>query len=84
MPRRYYDYAQAYEGLNKVSTVGSWLIGFGFLVALVAVIHGLLKGEKAPANPWGSKTLEWLADSPPHHENFVETPVVTAGPYEYR
>ena len=84
MPRRYFDYLPQYESLNQISTVGSWLIGAGFLVALYAVIHGLLRGEKASNNPWGGTTLEWLATSPPHHENFEKTPIVSVGPYEYR
>jgi cytochrome c oxidase subunit 1 len=84
MPRRYFDYFPQFTSLNQISTVGSWLIGFGFLVGLVAVIHGIFKGAPAPANPWGSKTLEWQTDSPPFHENFETIPTVTAGPYEYR
>jgi cytochrome c oxidase subunit 1 len=84
MPRRYFDYVPQFESLNYISTVGSWLIGFGFLLGLVAVIHGLLAGEKAPDNPWGGTTLEWQATSPPHHENFEKTPIVSVGPYEYR
>jgi len=30
----------------------------------------LRSGEKAPANPWGGYTLEWLTDSPPKAHNF--------------
>jgi cytochrome c oxidase subunit 1 len=84
MPRRYYDYLPAFTHLNQVSTIGSYMIGFGFLVTLTAVIHGLIAGEKAGDNPWGGKTLEWTTASPPPHENFLKTPIVTAGPYEYR
>lgn len=84
MPRRYFDYIPAYESLNRISTVGSWLIGAGFLIVLGVIIHSLLKGEKAPNNPWGSKTLEWTVQSPPTHHNFDQEPVVTEGPYEYR
>lgn len=84
MPRRYFDYLPEFETLNRVSTVGSWLIALGFLISLFVIIHGLLKGEKAPDNPWGSKTLEWQTSSPPPHENFNYQPKVTAGPYEYR
>lgn len=84
MPRRYHDYVPEFATLNMVSTIGSWLIAIGFFIALFNVIHSLLRGEKAPANPWGAKTLEWTTPSPPPHENFTVTPTVTAGPYEYR
>lgn len=84
MPRRYFDYIPAYESLNKISTMGSWLIGAGFLISLYVIIDGLRNGAPAPANPWGSKTLEWTVPSPPPHHNFDHDPVVNAGPYEYR
>jgi cytochrome c oxidase subunit 1 len=84
MPRRYFDYIPAYESLNKISTVGSWLIFVGFIIALISIVRSIMSGEKAPANPWGSKTLEWTTPSPPPHHNFDNDPVVTEGPYEYR
>lgn len=84
MPRRYFDYLPMYESLNKISTVGSYLIGFGFFVALFAVVRAVTSGPPAPANPWGGKTLEWTIPSPPPHHNFDVEPVITAGPYEYR
>ncbi len=84
MPRRYFNYIPAYEPLNRISTMGSWLIAIGFLMALYTIINGLISGAKAPKNPWGSKTLEWEADSPPSVHNFDHEPVVTAGPYEYK
>jgi cytochrome c oxidase subunit 1 len=84
MPRRYFDYLPEYQALNQISTYGSWLIGIGFSIALYGIIHALLSKEKASSNPWGAKTLEWQTTSPPPHENFEKTPVVTAGPYDYR
>ena len=84
MPRRYYDYLPAYESLNKISSIGAWTIGVGFLIGLGVILHGIVRGQKAGPNPWGSKTLEWQTSSPPPHENFFTQPVVTAGPYEYR
>ncbi len=84
MPRRYFDYIPAYENLNRISTVGSWMIALGFAIALVSIIKALISGEKAPANPWGSKTLEWMTESPPITHNFSHEPVVTEGPYEYK
>ena len=84
MARRYYDYLPEFTFLNRVSTVGAYMIGIGFVIGLITIIHGLLKGEKAGPNPWGAKTLEWTAPSPPPHENYLQTPIVTAGPYEFR
>lgn len=44
----------------------------------------MFRGEKAPANPWNSNTLEWLAPSPPPHGNFgPNLPDCYRGPYEY-
>ena len=83
MPRRYHDYDPMYATWNLVSTVGSWFIAAGILMIVVNVLMSLKNGAKAPANPWGGKTLEWLAQSPPVLENFESTPTVTAGPYEY-
>ena len=82
MPRRYADYKSPYEPLNQVSTYGSWLIALGFIVALVSIVWAITKGKKAGKNPWGAKTLEWQTSSPPPHENFEETPVVTKEAYE--
>ena len=84
MLRRYYSYLPAYQSLNQISTVGSWLIATGFLISLFTIIKALRSGPPAPANPWGSKTLEWTVSSPPPHHNFDVEPIVTAGPYEYR
>jgi len=84
MPRRYFDYLPEYEPLNRLSSIGAYTIGMGFLIALGVILHCIFKGEKAPDNPWGGKTLEWTTSSPPPHENFYKQPVVTAGPYEYR
>lgn len=83
MPRRYYNYLPEFTSLNQISSIGAFTIGLGFLLAFGVVIHAILKGEPAGDNPWGSKTLEWQTVSPPPHENFYETPVVTGGPYEY-
>jgi cytochrome c oxidase subunit 1 len=84
MPRRYYDYLPAFQHLNQISTVGAFLIAIGFVVGAITIIHGLLYGKPAGDNPWGARTLEWTTPSPPPHDNFAKTPIVTAGPYEYR
>ncbi len=84
MPRRYHDYIPEFATLNMVSTIGSWMIGLGLFFVLYCVIGGFYSKKKAGDNPWGGKTLEWKTSSPPPHENFLEIPTVTEGPYEYR
>ena len=82
MPRRYADYIPPYEPLNQVSTLGSWFIATGFVIALSALVWAMFKGKKAGSSPWGAKTLEWQTSSPPPHENFEQTPQVTKEAYE--
>jgi cytochrome c oxidase subunit 1 len=84
MPRRYWNYLPEFTMLNRISTVGSWLIGLGFLYSAIYFIQGIRGGAKAPANPWEGTTLEWQTPSPPPLENFHGTPVVTTWAYEYR
>jgi len=84
MPRRYADYLPQFEQLNRISTIGSWFLGVGFVIVGWNLAKALKSGEKAGPNPWGALTLEWQTPSPPPHENFLKEPVVTEGPYEYR
>ena len=83
MPRRYYTYLDQFQPLHAFSTYGSWVLGTGLLIVLGTFIHSLFRGEKAPANPWGARSLEWMTSSPPPTENFHRTPVVTHGPYDF-
>ncbi len=82
MPRRYASYVDHFQIYHQISTIGSYLLLLGFLLhALVFLMS--IRGPKAPANPWGSLTLEWLCSSPPIEHNFEKEPVVTHGPYDY-
>jgi cytochrome c oxidase subunit 1 len=83
MPRRYYNYLDQFQPLHAFSTVGSWVLGAGFAVALFTLLASLKYGKKAPANPWGGLSLEWETASPPITENFEGTPKVTYGAYDY-
>lgn len=83
MPRRYYTYLDQFQPLHAFSTYGSWVLGLGLFITLGTFIHSLFRGEKAPANPWGARSLEWMTPSPPPTENFHRTPVVTHGPYDF-
>ncbi|HJK96996.1 MAG TPA: cytochrome c oxidase subunit I [Polyangiaceae bacterium LLY-WYZ-14_1] len=83
MPRRYYDYLEQYQALHGFSSIGAYVLGFGFLVMGYMLFVSLMKGEKAPPNPWGSAGYEWMTSSPPVEHNFSEPVVMTRGPYDY-
>lgn len=76
MPRRYYDYLPEYALYHQLSTIGAFVLGISLVAAVAILVRSLKNGKKAPANPWGSATLEWQCTSPPPHDNFATTPVV--------
>lgn len=82
MPRRYAHYVPEFQGLHQLSTYGAYVLGVGLFVALGVLIHSLLRGKKAPPNPWGGATLEWQCASPPPFYNFINPPTVN-DPYDY-
>ena len=83
MPRRYASYADEFQLLHQLSTVGSWVLAVGFLVHLFNFLHSLVLGRTAPPNPWGGLTLEWEAESPPIEHNFHREPLVKHRPYDF-
>jgi cytochrome c oxidase subunit 1 len=84
MPRRYPDYPPEFQVWNVLSSAGSSLLAFGYVLPLAYLLWSVKYGAKAPANPWGAKGLEWQTESPPPTENFHTTPVVTEEAYAYR
>ncbi|UCC81145.1 MAG: cytochrome c oxidase subunit I [Candidatus Zixiibacteriota bacterium] len=83
MPRRYYSYLDKFQPLHDLSSFGSWIMAIGFFIMAVYLIHAVFKGRPAGDNPWGALTFEWETTSPPPKENFIETPTLTHGPYDY-
>ncbi len=81
MPRRYFNYLEQFKPYHQASTVGSFILGLGFLIMLVYLIQSLISGKRAPANPWGAATLEWATSSPPPYYNF-EHEMVAGDPYD--
>lgn len=75
MPRRYYNYLPQFQFYHQLSTSGSMLLGLSLSIALAVLIHSLLRGKKAPTNPWGAATLEWQTSSPPPLHNFNGDPI---------
>jgi cytochrome c oxidase subunit 1 len=86
--RRLYDpTAQAHNLIVQPMNVVSTIFAYGLFLFQLPFIwnffHSMFKGEKTEENPWQATTLEWACPSPPPHGNFVKTPRVHRGPYEY-
>lgn len=83
MPRRVALYDPQFEPLNRLSSIGAFILALSTLPFLVNAIWSWVAGEKAPGNPWRALTLEWMTTSPPPVHNFETTPVLATGPYDY-
>jgi cytochrome c oxidase subunit 1 len=82
MPRRYYTYDDKFHVYQALSSIGSLVLTIAFVTIFCYLLHSLFRGKRAPANPWGSATLEWQCSSPPPHDNFKSPPPV-GDPYDY-
>lgn len=83
--RRVADYTLD-MGLDPIQmwiSVSAFIIFIAVAVFLYNMIRSILRGEKAPANPWEAQTLEWTLSSPPPAYNFDRPPEVTAAPYNF-
>jgi cytochrome c oxidase subunit 1 len=66
-----------------LSSAGASILAAGYALPLFYFAWSILRGPRAPANPWEATGLEWSTRSPPPPENFAETPTVTRPPYQY-
>ena len=83
MPRRYHVYPEEFQILHLSSTFGALVLGLGYALLMGYLVWSLVKGPRAPANPWGARGLEWEIPSPPSPHNFAVTPTVTREAYAY-
>jgi cytochrome c oxidase subunit 1 len=85
MPRRYHSYPEEWAVLNVLSTAGSSVLGFGYLLPLIYLTWSLKYGKVVTErNPWGARGLEWeLVDPVPDPHNFERIPIVTRPAYDY-
>src|SRR6195256_1699695 len=77
MPRRYHSYPEEFQVLNVMSTAGASILALGYALPMAYFLWSLKWGDRAPANPWGAKGLEWETTSPPPTDNFAVQPVVS-------
>jgi cytochrome c oxidase subunit 1 len=78
MPRRVYTYPPGvgWSTYNLISTIGSFILGFGILLTVINAMRSLKAGAVAGPDPWKGNTLEWFTPSPPPVNNFDVIPRV--------
>jgi cytochrome c oxidase subunit 1 len=84
MPRRYHVYPPEFQMLNILSSAGATILAAGYFFPMIYLLWSLRYGDRAPANPWNAKGLEWTIPSPPPKHNFEQVPNVDFEPYDYR
>ena len=87
MPRRNYTYRDGYgfNLWNFVSTVGAFIIATSFLIFFFNIFYSWRKAKVASkgaalmmeADPWDSRSLEWMLPSPTPAHNFDVVPTIT-------
>jgi cytochrome c oxidase subunit 1 len=91
VPRRYYYYSafqftghEAYVDLSIFITFAALIGFFAQFIFLYNFLSSIRSGKVAPANPWGSNTLEWSTPLHPKHGNWPgKIPTVYRWPYDY-
>ncbi|MGH9304806.1 MAG: cytochrome c oxidase subunit I, partial [Acidimicrobiales bacterium] len=78
MPRRIPEYTatHGWTTLNRISTLGAYLLFVAVFCMLVNFLVSWLKPVPSGDNPWDAGTLEWATSSPPPHHNFYWIPPV--------
>ncbi|MDR0344409.1 MAG: cytochrome c oxidase subunit I [Nocardiopsaceae bacterium] len=74
MRRRVGTYLPVFADLNRISTVGAYLLGIGALIFVANVILTARTPRTAPDDPWEANSLEWATTSPPPPWNFTSVP----------
>ncbi len=88
-PRRYYtwtnfDTFSGWFDLNMLVSIAAICTFAAQFIFLFNFFYSIFRGQKAPANPWNSNTLEWTTPRLPQHGNWPgEIPSVYRWPYDY-
>ena len=81
-PRRYHLYPEHFQFLHVLSSIGSTVLGLGYLLPAIYLTISIFRGGKASDNPWDASGLEWQTTSPPPTENFLDVPRIHEA-YDY-
>ncbi|MGH7986679.1 MAG: cbb3-type cytochrome c oxidase subunit I [Candidatus Binataceae bacterium] len=79
MPRRIYTYApnMGWNFWNYWESINAFILAFAFALFFFNLWYSSYYGERASADPWDARTLEWSIPSPPPVYNFATVPMVT-------
>jgi cytochrome c oxidase subunit 1 len=70
--------------MNVWVSISAFVLGTSMLVFLFNMVWSwVFVREPAPANPWGSRSMEFQLPSPVPVHNFDQIPVFTSDPYDY-
>ena len=61
---------------NYFITVCAFIFFLSNLIMVYNIIASWLNGRKAPADPWGGWSFEWMVSSPPPTPSFAEIPTL--------
>lgn len=80
MPRRIYVYpgGLGWDWPNLISSVGSFVMTFGFATLVIDIGLALAFGRRSSGNPWRAGTLEWALPMPAPAYNLASLPHVTS------
>jgi cytochrome c oxidase subunit I len=88
MRRRIADYDPALAPHIQLTqlliTIAAFIIGMSVLIALVNFVVSAKRGKVAVANPWRSRSPEFMLPSPTPRHNYGDNPFEVIGePYDY-
>ena len=70
--------------LNAFVSHAAWGLALAQIPFIINFFWSISHGKKVTSdNPWDATTLEWQTPTPPPHGNFLKTPEVVRGPYDY-
>lgn len=85
MRRRIAEYDPALQITNTqiLITIAGFAIGFAMIIFIVNLVYSARRGEVAAANPWRSRSPEWMLPSPIPVHNYGGPIEVIGEPYDY-
>ncbi len=78
-----YDPALGLDFSQLLITIAAFVIALSVLIAFINFAYSLRRGQAAAANPWRSRSPEWMLPTPLHSHNYPAPVQVVGEPYDY-